>query len=338
MSMQRYSHRRSAYLPLVKRAVQTALKYRKQYRTSRQPNAEPVRTTTEPLTGQFDYKTDYKQRRYSKVARRRIKNGRKYTRRIMRVVNNNNTGSIYLVRRSVGELSSAVQQSNCVSYGLNGLDGSTFADFNTTNDISFFLNQKDPTAYANWNIKANQSVNAQVYVKHATMEMTVRNTGSFDAILEAYFIVGRRPLHTDAGSTDPKSVYEDSFNKQAAAQDPDTGALYPTQLDMNDIGVTPFQAAWFCRHYKIYKRTKFRIPPGGEINLVLHSRSKTFWTSNVKNYVTDKRFHGILFQQQGGPAGAGLSSMAQATACAYLSVRRYTVKFMPVRQQQDALT
>jgi len=325
-----YRHR-----AMLRTMARTAARYWLRRRVSTAVKNEPTRN--EPLTGQFDYKTDYRKRRVNKRLRTVFRKRRRFTRRIMSVVNNYNNGTVHLVRRTVGSLTTTVDLSDAVSYGLFGLDGNTSGTFNTCDDIKEFLKEKDATSWNNWNTPALAVIPYRLYVKHAIMEHTMRNTGANDAIIEVYYIVGRKVLPAQFGSPSPIDVYSAGFNKQPLAQDPDTGALYDGQLAYNLVGTTPFQCSWFCQNYRIYKRQKFRLPPGNEISIVIHGRSKWFQVSDTKNRVTDRRYHGVLIQQQGSPLGTGTGSLSQPITVAHLNVRRYTCRFVPNKVPSDAL-
>lgn len=296
--------------------------------------ASRLSASSAPLTGQFDYKTDYSKRRPSKKQRKRIHYRRKWQSRVIRTVRNGNVGSVHLVKNSSATLTSTAGVSNAVCYGLNTLNGTASDTFNTCNDMGEFIKEKDLTSWTNFN--ANSTVEYQeskLWVMHGTMEMTIRNThATNDALIEAYYIRGKRPLPSSWNN--PCDTYVRGFYRQGRAQDPDTGALYDASLTFDMIGVTPFQCAQFSKHYNIYKRQKFRIPPGNEINIVIHQpRMTVYSTGNTYNYATDRRFHGILFQQQGSPDG---TTIAQATSVTYLSVRRYRAKFIPSNFVMDS--
>lgn len=290
-----------------------------------------------PLTGQYDYKTDYRKRRIPKRKRYIYKRRRRFTRRVMQIVNKGNTGSVHLVRRSLGVLTSLANTTAMAGYGLCGLDGGSSTQFNTCNDIAEFLKAKDATSWSNWNVQANTSINYKLFVQHAVMDITIRNNGSTDAIIEVYYIRGRSVLPNSFSSPSPADVYVDGFNRQAKAQDPDSGATYSFELAAATVGVTPFQCNWFCKNYLIYKRQKYRVPPANEVNFSIHTRSRWFDVSNTKNRVTDGRYHGVLFQQYGSPNGTGSTSIAEATSVNYLCVRRYTCRFIPNKPPADAL-
>lgn len=293
------------------------------------------RQVTQPLTGQFDFKTDYLKRRVPRRKRKFIRKRRRFNRRIIRTIRNANTGTTHLVRRSVFKKDTANNVSGTNGYGLYSFDGFNGNDTNDThNDISEFLKEKDPTGWINWN--SGSIPDYKLWCMHGSMEVTIRNIGSNDAIVEAYYLRGKYPVNA-AFADSTGALYTKGFAVQPTAQDPDTGNLYDGPLSESAIGTTPFQSSLFCRYMRIYKRQKFRIPPGNEINVVLHVGSATFSPSQVKGKLLDKRYHGVLFQQQGGPFHDGTNPQAaQSTSLMYMCVRRYRVKFLPNNFPTDA--
>lgn len=295
----------------------------KRRRTDR--NAGPsAQVESTPLTGQFDYKTDYRKRRIGRRRRRVIRRKRKWRRKVVNTVRNANVGSTHLIKRSIARLTSGSSLSNAVTYGLYGMNGTTTDDFNSTADIREFFREISETDWQNA-LNDQPSQHHKIYSMHATMEMTIRNTGPNDVLIEAYFIRGTRRTQ---GGTNPTALYADGFAKAALATDPNTGNSFDAKLAFSTVGTTPFQSPWFCRHYNIYKRQKFRIPPGNEVNMVIHDRKpRVFTMDNTRTASTDKSYHGILFQQQGSPFSTeGSDNLALATEVTYLSVRRYRVK------------
>jgi hypothetical protein len=288
----------------------------------------------QPLTTQFDYKTDYRKRRVSKRKRFQLRRRRKWKRRIINVVRNSEVGTTHLVRNSLYSMTSANNVSNVVTFGLNGLDGFGTGDAQEScNDMAEFLKEKDPASWAAWN--TNTTPSYKMWVMHGTMEVTIRNIGIYDAIIEAYYVRGKRPVNRTFADS-PGAVYKQGFTKQPTAQDPDTGAVYDGPLTFDTIGTTPFQSSAFTRFYKIYKRTKFRISPGTEISVAIHVGRSMFTTSSVKGFTTDSRYHGILFQQQGSPVFDMTNLKAAPSNCLYLCVRRYRVKMIENNYVQDA--
>lgn len=292
-----------------------------------------------PLTGQHDYKTDYYKRRISKRNRYKYKRRRRARRRVISTVRNYFYGAVHIVRRSAEQLFSGLNQSQFMNFGLNGLDGQTNENYNTTNDIGECLKEKDAVAWNQYdnNLLFSNLRMHQLHVLHATLEITVRNIGVNDVILEAYYIQGKQPLR-NTQSLSPTDLYSSGFNRMAVAQDPDTGNLYDLKLQATQVGVTPFQNALFCRHYTVYKRTKFNLPIGGEINLILtNSRSYSFKISDTKGMTTDRRYRGILMQFQGAPIATGETfQYAPISRVCWTAVRRYRMKFIPDKEATGA--
>lgn len=289
-----------------------------------------------PLTGQFDFKTDYAKRRKTLKQKKRSRKRRRWARSVVKAVRTANVGTVHLIKNSKATVTTDDGSSDAVSYGLYGLNGVAGDTFNTCNDVGEFIKEKDATAWNNYNStsSSNYYQQSKLWVNHATMEMTIRNThATNDAIVEAYYIRGRRPL--ESAWLSPTDCYARGIMRQIRAEDPDTGGLYDQALHFKQIGVTPFQSQIFCRHFNIYKRQKFRIPPGNEVSFVIYSRRPhAFATSDTYNFATDRRYHGVLFQQQGSPDG---STTAQPTSVTYLSVRRYRAKFIPANFVMGAM-
>lgn len=299
------------------------------YKTYQRSRAAPAAAaaSSEPLTGQFDFKTDFKTRRKSKKQQKKAKRRYKRKRKLIGTVRFASIAPTHLVRRSLVGLNSATSSSGTVSYGMYGINGVSNDTFNTTDDIASIFKQMDATAWANANTPSLASVDHRLYFQHATLEITVRNIGTNDALLEGYFIRGRRPVETPWGS--PADCYVSGFNKQANAKDPNTGNAFEGALAATQVGVTPFQCAFFCRNYKMYKRQKFRIPPGNEISIIVNDgRPRSFRMAECSRFATDRRYHGILFQWQGSPDTTSPGTSALPTTLTFMAVRRYRFKMV----------
>lgn len=285
-----------------------------------------------PLTGQFDYKTDYRKRRYGRKMRRKMRFRRRRRARLLRTVKHAAVAPVHLVRRSLTSLTSAVGSSNAVCYGLYGINGTSNDTFNSTDDVSSIFREMDPGSWSNATNPLLVASNHRLWFQHGTLEITIRNTGPNDALIEGYFIRGRQQVN--AAWASPTDVYAGGFNKQGTATDPNTGNTFDGPLAATQIGVTPFQCAMFCRSYNIYKRQKFRVPPGNEINIVVSDRRpRTFGLIECNRFATDRRYHGILFQWQGSPDGGGVETPALTTTLTFMAVRRYRFKMV-----RDSLT
>lgn len=318
----------TAYNMLQHRRAGTMVPYRGGMSSARSPG--------NIMTAQHDAKTDYSKRRVSKKKRWIQRKRYKRTRRMINTVRAANVGTTHIVRRSLGLITTAAGVSNAVSYGLYGLNGTSTDTFNTTNDIGEFFKEMDATSWAATNAPLTESQNHKIYTYHATAEYTIRNTGNEDVIIEAYFIRGRKSLNTNW--LDPCYTYFQGFNKQALATDPNTGNAFDTQLAATQIGVTPFQNSLWCRHFRIYKRQKFRIAPDQEVSFVITDRRRrTFTMDRARTFSTDSNYNGVLFQQQGPPdATGGVETPAIASSVTYMVARRYRLKMFRDNLPKDA--
>lgn len=294
-------------------------------------------SSSAPLTGNFDYKTDYRKKRLTRRQRFRQRRWRRRNMKMVKFVREVNIGSSHIVRRQIGSYTSSTDSSGIAGVGMYGLNG-TSGDANNANDIASLFTDIDSTAWGAANNPLVVGPQHRIRSHHATMEVTVNNVGTTDIILEAYFIRGRKPLPSEFGN--PAQLYVDGFLKQGRAGDPDipNNTIGTSELGASVIGVTPFQNAAFCRHFLIYKRQKFRIPANNEVSMIIHDRRpRTFSMIDSRNNATDRRYHGIVFQWQGAP---GMVSTTPVTATpsqlVILAVKRYRLKMIRDDETKDA--
>ncbi|QBX89257.2 capsid protein [Apis mellifera virus-2] len=311
-------------------ARRVAMGYRS-YKRLRTANAS-ASMDSNPLTSQYDYKTDYRKRRLSRRRRYQSSRRRRWRKKIVNIVREANVGTTHVLRRSLYTLTTSPDQANAISYGLYGQNGVGGDTFNSTNDVRELFREIGEADWEEADDPVSQSVNRKLNFMHGTMEMTVRNVGEYDAIIEAYYIRGRRVVR-EGNLGSPANIYFEGFNKAALARNPDLDPSEPSfdqKLSVASIGSTPFQSPMFVKNYNIYKRVKFTIPPGKEISFVINDpRPRTFWMDTAKNRSTDRTFHGVLFQQYGLPyVEDTVTSLARPTTVTYLSVRRYRLKLM----------
>lgn len=293
--------------------------------------------TTNVLSENRDAKTDYRKRRLTRQRRRLQKTRRRWSRSVVNTVRKANVGTTHIVRRSAALLTTANDLSNSVCYGLYGLNGTANDTFNTTNDIGELFKEMDAASWANTNTFNTFGINHKIYAFSAAMECTLRNESATTAVIEAYFIRGKRPAFTTPYPS-PTDVYANGFKRQQLATDPNTGAAFDGELNFQQVGVTPFQNTLFSRHYNIYKRQKYKIPPGEEISFVVTDpRARVFTMATARTYSTDRNYHGVLFQQQGVAALSDATpTYAKATGVSYVVQRRYRIKMMRDNLTKDA--
>lgn len=306
-------------------------------RTSSGVSTASSRSASNVLTQHNDVKTDYARRRTTKRQRRIRTRRYKRTRRLVNTVRNFNVGSTHIVRRSLAQVTTTPGVSNNVTYGLYGLNGTPFETVNTHNDIGELFKEMDSASWASTNTPTTEGQNHRIYSYHATAEYTIRNNTDFDVIVEAYYIRGKRPLNATLAAN-PTDLFNNGFNKQALASDPNTGAAFDGQLSSTQIGVTPFQNSLWCKYFNVYKRQKFRIAARDEISFVITDRRpRTFTMDTTRTYSIDRNYHGVLFQQQGPPdASGGVPTPATASALTYMCSRRYRIKMFRDNLPKDS--
>lgn len=320
---------RSAYT-VARRFASGAMKRRRTEQLSR--HGRENLSSSAPLTGHYDYKTDYRKRRLSRFQRRVVRRRRKWRRRVVKAVRESTLGSAHIIRRSfAADQNSPDSLSNSVSWTMYGLNGFNNPNLNTTNDIGQSMFEAAGSDWTNWTSTTLASVNHKIHAYHATMEVTIVNSGGNDALVEVYFIRARS--REDEAWLSPNNVYNVGFLKQKETREPDTNLQVGTPLTPTELGVTPFQNALFCRKFNIYKRQKFRIPGnGGEVSFIMHDRrARTFTLSRVRQYAWDRAMSGVLVQwngvAQGSTVGGEEPSPALPTTLGFNVTRRYRFKF-----------
>lgn len=280
-----------------------------------------------PLTGHYDYKTDYRKRRLTRRRRRVFRRRRRWRNRIVRTVREATIGSSHILRRSFQpDVTSPNAGSASVAYTMYGLNGTNNPNVNTNNDIGQSMYEMDSSSWSDWESSTLSAENHRVHALHGTMEVTMVNSGTQDALVEVYHIRARRRVEATMG--DPNRLYNIGFEKQGPTIEPDSGAQVGAELTPTELGVTPFQNSLFCRHFNIYKRQKFRIPVGGEVSFVkTDRRRRTYTLGGVKPFAWDRNTIGVLVQFQGVAAGGGAPNPAVEAKLTFSVIRRYRFKF-----------
>lgn len=305
------------------------LKTAMRYAARRLATATKTRTRTasdsRPLTTQFDYKTDYVRRRPNKYKARRA---RRFQRRVVSVVRKSNAAAQKVIRQSAWTLPTALDQSDSFSYTLYGSDGSTNENINPCADLRELFRECSKPA---WDSALNSAISefstTKLHFMHAHMEITLKNTGPSDALVEAYHFYCRRDLSNQCPN--PTEAYSRGFSKEPIVYDPDSGNSFDRRIYFNDVGSTPFHSTLFTRSFCITKRTKYRMPPGAEISLLIRdNRSRVFTPPSLVGKSCTRATSGVLFQVQGCPGvnELGQTLKAQQAQITSLCIRHYNFR------------
>jgi len=295
-----------------------------------------------PLTNQRDFKVDYVRRRPN---RRKLRRRRRWAARVTRQIHLSQHGRQQVLRQYVQQWTSAAGETEAHSLQLYGSDG-TLSGPDECADLREFFRESNQ---AEWDNGVNPLVDTNSTTRlrfvSANMEITIRNvlTGddANDVIVTAYHWRARRDLPGSA-SPDPRSAYELGLIKTGVIVDPDNPTNpWDQRLEVTDPGSTPFHSSFFCRHFVILKRTKYRIPPGDEINIMLKdNRMRTIPLHRaIQRTTLGGHTQGILFEYMGTPGLLGgvtptLSTQSQLVVTAF---RRYSFYLQPGRRSGNSL-
>lgn len=310
----------------VNRALRTAARSRFKGVGSRTTTSDEPGSSA-PLTGHYDYKTDYRKRRLTRRRRRVFRRRRRWRNRIVRTVRESTIGSSHILRRSFyPDVTSPNGSSASVAWTMYGLNGTNNPNQNTNNDIGQTMYEMDSPSWTDWESSTLSAENHRLHALHGTMEVTIVNTGTQDALVEVYHIRARRRV--ESSMQNPNHLYNIGFNKQGPTYEPDGTGQVGAELTPTELGVTPFQNSLFCRHFNIYQRQKFRIPVGGEVSFVkTDRRRRTYTLGGVKPFAWDRNTSGVLVQFQGVAAGGGVPNPAVEARLTFSVIRRYRFKF-----------
>lgn len=302
-----------------------------------------------PLTTQHDFKTDYRARRPTLRRRRYIRRQRRFTRRVSDALIRNTTYPKHVLRTQRFTRVASENQQAQFAVLLHTVDGiPNAAGGNEQADWREFFREGGADERTGWDNANNPAFftpgtgtpNRAMRCLRATIEVTIRNTGTTSAILNVYRIYCTRNVRSNFISLE--QVYEAGFNYAGeieANPETETG-LWDRRLLASDIGSTPFQSRVFCQHFKIVRRTKYQLAPGEEINLTFTDRRSRLLmqrylqgNSFVRKLTTGwfVEFNGVPAQVP--PAGPTINTTATLSTVIH---KRYSVVLLPQKKEQSS--
>jgi len=334
------------------RAALRAYQSRKSRPTREQRSAARVASATDnPLTTQHDFKIDYRRRKRTRKLRRRIRRGRKFTKRVVNSYLRTMQSPKQVVRHHLYTRIAPINSSYYFSAMLHSADGVYDGDNPQADWREWFIegsaqNRRGwdelgfplaPPAYPFISERGRA-----IRCNSSTMDLTIRNTGTTSAILNVYRIVCKRdwPFSTQT----VESIYEQGFrysglvtehDQPVETSGPPLGA-WDNHIRPEMPAATPFQSFLFTKLFNIYRRTKYQLAPGEEINLQLKSnRPRIVSMEKVRNKTVVRGLtHGYFVDFQGVPVFDGETEETSLTT-AQLSVQRvvrYSLTMMPSKR------
>lgn len=348
--MRPYSGMRSALTRIAARQATRyiANKYNKP-RTASRKQASAAGATDNPLTTQHDFKVDYRRRKRTRRLRRRIRRGKKFTRRVVNSYIRATESPKKVVKLSMFTRSAEVNESTQFAAMLHTADGDIVSTDNPQADWREFFIEGSSQNRRGWDELGN-TVTGPFYpfisergraIRCTTsgMELTIRNTGTLPSLVNVYRVVCKKDWPF-AGISIEK-LYEQGFERSGRVTEHDQRieagepfGMWDFQMTPEQLTSTPFQSFMFTKLFTIYRRTKYQLAPGEEINLVLKdSRPKVVPMERVRNKSCVARLtHGYFVDFQGVPR---LEDGVTQTGTAQLSVQkmvRYNLTMMPEKR------
>jgi len=309
-----------------------------------------------PLTTQHDYKVDYKRRKRTRRLKRRIRRGKKFTRRVVNSYMRYTTSPKHVAKLAQFTRTCAINQSNYFATLLHTSDG-IFTGDNPQADWREFFREGSTENAVGWDNIADPVAGPQfpdvnrrnraMRCNTSAMELTIRNVGATSALVNVYRVVCKRNL--PFVGFELESLYSQGFTYSGRITEvtqPVEGTgndgvappygMWDAQMRPEQLTSTPFQSNLFCKHFTIYRRTKYQLAPGEEFSLLLKDNRPKYvnMTRMRGNSFVARMTHGYFIDFQGVPSlfqdppAAGSDT---ATLCVQKMVR-YSLNMLPEKR------
>jgi len=357
--MQRYNRRRrvGSYTgvgPQIARILGRTIRNRITSRRNvsrTQPNEQARHNPDNALTDHYDMKTDYRRKRMTPRAKKRLRRTKRFARRVESATLRNTMIPSSVCQERLFTVS-AVQ-----SYHFHALMNTSDGYFagpdaaNPSADWREFFREGSAANQQAWDNAVNIVTGGtnvlnpavgrryrQLLYHSCVVEMTVRNTGDNPCIVNCYRVVCRRSVPSQYGNI--VNLYTEGFERAGlVSEDPLTGSsAWDAQYSANALCATPFQSQLFVRHFKILRRTKYELSPGQFFSILLKDtrRRHVNMTTMITKMAVAGFTQGYFFDFNGVPADIG----APTTTTSQLTVsilRKYRISFLPQKMYQTSL-
>lgn len=352
-----YARRNPIALQRSIRGLAQAARYMRRWKARRnnQPNETRSRTansavsaTDNPLTTQHDFKVDYRRRKRTRRLRRRIRRGKKFIRRVVNSYLRATESPKHVVKLAQFTRIAPEGQSRYFACMLHSADGTNSGD-NPQADWREFFREGSPENVQGWE-SVGDMLAQPVYPavsrrgrairsNSASMELTFRNTGETSAILSVYRIVCKKDWQYPTHGVEDMYGYGFRYAGRVTehdqpVEDTTTHGQWDLQMQPTELTSTPFQSFMFTRHFTIYRRTKYQLAPGEEINLLVKSnRPRVIYMDQVRGKsVVRGLTHGFFVDFQGVPTYNGTTTSTSSAQISVQKMSRYSLTMMPEKR------
>jgi hypothetical protein len=360
MSLIRHPGTQRRHGPLFKHFASGAKVASKVYQMRQQRNRNQLQRisagpSSQPLTTQRDYKTDYRKRRMTRKSKFRYKRKKRFVRGVR-----NAYLQLFQVPQEVAvtdcyNVSAAASQCAQFDCFVNSVDGFIPAALNNYRfDDWRVIFRAGGVGYQHaWDNALQYTTGAnnpalpaipvrgrKIYFKNCVGEITVKNTGSNQCFVNGYLCVARKDMPDGGGIDQPTKLYTDGFIRAGQVSDDATlgtnAWTTDTQVIANSWEATPFNNPQFCRFFKILKRTKFNLGAGQDFSMIVKSmKPRMVEMSSMATNTWKKGFtYGWFFDMTGAPTAVPGTEACSVTVH---FARRYRIQLMPQAAQETAI-
>lgn len=198
-------------------------------------------------------------------------------------------------------------------FTLFGSNGST----GQTSDINKMLTlHEDPT-----DLEDPESKN--LFFNYGVVEMAFTNRST---VSRCYVDIYEWKTRRGVDFLSPNAMLSSNIADEDILTDPAGPA---GNVNLNEVGVSPYQISEVCKNMKFGKKTTILLGPGGTSNYTM-ARKKNRWLSGIKvrdhtSFAYDGWTEGLLFLTRGAPENG---SIAAAITIDYVNMRKYSWRAM----------
>jgi hypothetical protein len=225
----------------------------------------------DPVTNQYDVRTQYKSKRQSRQKRRKGKKFQRFAKRLKLFDQAQRTQVFLDAYTSVGALN---QQ---------GWHGFLLAGPNGTANLNDDMRQLFISEYG------AAITNGELIIKSQVMDIELVNTAvaGTTVVVDAYYVICRRDV-SNAGYGNLQQAFTTAVGEQ--------GTIAPgPAIIPNTPGVSPFDAPNFCEHFIIYKKQRLVLSGGQVASFIVKNKGRKVESTDTTQYTLMRGQKGILF-------------------------------------------
>lgn len=269
----------------------------------------------QPTTFQSQYTTDFVKRKVSRKTKRRARRKYKaFKRNLYKQV-----GCQHIVFRHQTRESSAENQQQWFDIPLYSANGGQEGTQPAALRFQHLEQIADDMVTGGTSVLERYGMIRSTY---AQMDLQMTNRGTETMQINLYYYYAKKDLsRADAISDNVSAANADTI---VGLMSQVRSLLFPseagtTNLQINDIGFTPFQSPRFCQYLTVYKKQRFQLAPGQSMTDMLKDKRIKEWTQiGVNDFVALKGYtSGVLIGfhslYNGEADGGGETSYPAAT-------------------------